>query len=82
MSVCDPTCSMKVSVESGVWSITDKLGKERTMTLLHEALEFVVTPLRKCDLKGLVMKTRRRMERKNKPLLVSYCCVVLHRKDI
>lgn len=72
MSVFGSTTAMMVLLGSSVLASTDSVGRVRKMRVLREARKVVVKPLRKCALRGFVVKTRASGEWKSLPLLVTY----------
>lgn len=52
------------------------------MRVLHNAIKVVTRHLHVCQLRGIVVRTKKLVECKGIPLLVLYCCVIFEAKDL
>lgn len=74
MSVYRFSSSRKVPLESSLHIMPDSRGRESWMRVCHDAMNVIVKPQQKSDLRGFSAKSRKLIEVKCVPLLMSYCC--------
>lgn len=81
MFVYEFSSSKMAALESGERVTAESVGRERRISVLHEAIKVVLEPLQYFVLKQFVVKSRELSKWMYIPAMVLYCCDIPESKD-